>query len=300
MDSQPLSTPNPSLIAPKRRKRPRAWELDFLRGISILLVVIDHMFFDISIIGGEMLGWQISGVYGLENAVRVANNYIVSDIRLAWWGFFVFIFFLVSGICTSFSRNNLLRGLKLAVVALLLSVTMHILSMFDLAGPLWLGVLHCLALCILIYALIELGCKKIKNRRTKKYVVAGISFAVAIIVFSLHLAYNISWWGTPLQQDSLHTSSFWHGIFVYTHQMWNFSALDYFPLFPHLAFFMLGASLGTFLYPNKKSLLPELDKLWHKPITIPGRLSLFLYLGARVVTILIIVVVTINQTGRLF
>ena len=61
----------------------------------------------------------------------------------------------------------------------------------------------------------------------------------------------------------------------------GFSSSDYFPLFPHLGWFLLGAALGRTAYREKRSLLPRVNAQC-KPIRVfllvRGGLSLFLYL----------------------
>ena len=58
-----------------------------------------------------------------------------------------------------------------------------------------------------------------------------------------------------------------------------FRSSDYFPLLPHLGFFLLGSVLGKTLYRRKESLLPALDG---KPVINffqwCGRQSLWIYL----------------------
>ena len=60
----------------------------------------------------------------------------------------------------------------------------------------------------------------------------------------------------------------------------GFSSSDYFPLFPHLGWFLLGAALGRTAYREKRSLLPRVNAQC-KPSRFfcwCGRMSLFLYL----------------------
>ena len=61
----------------------------------------------------------------------------------------------------------------------------------------------------------------------------------------------------------------------------GFSSSDYFPLLPHLGWFLLGAVLGRTAYREKQTLLPRVNAQ-AAPIRFfswCGRMSLFLYLG---------------------
>jgi uncharacterized membrane protein len=66
--------------------------------------------------------------------------------------FFAGIFIVLAGISSRFShsRKNIKRGLLLAGCALLVSVAGLVAGM-----PIWFGILHLLAACILLYTLLE-------------------------------------------------------------------------------------------------------------------------------------------------
>jgi len=58
---------------------------------------------------------------------------------------------------------------------------------------------------------------------------------------------------------------------------YGFASSDYFPLFPNLGYFLLGAVLGRALYAEKKSLLPR-ENPPAKALQWMGRRSLLIYL----------------------
>ena len=58
---------------------------------------------------------------------------------------------------------------------------------------------------------------------------------------------------------------------------YGFASSDYFPLFPNLGYFLLGAVLGRALYAEKKSLLPR-ENPPAKALQWMGRKSLLIYL----------------------
>lgn len=280
--------------APKIRKQ-RAWELDFLRGFAIIMVVWDHFMYDCAFMFGEM--WAYGGNASLARLGDFAYNYFTSDLRAFWWPFFVFVFFFVSGICTAFSKNNLLRGVKLALVAAALSGVTYIAQYVLYLGDAFIlfGVLHCLSVCILLYAVVEIAVSLI-NRRKNKWIMPAVCLTVAIVAIVLDRIYNVTLREVTVNFATVDTDSRIAGLFVFTRDWWT---ADYFPLLPFFWFFMLGATLGHLVYRNKKSLLPKLDGKWNYFFTIPGRYSLIVYLASQVLTIGILALVTWAALGEI-
>lgn len=287
----------------KRKKtiKPRVWELDVLRGLSILMVIWDHFMIDCAYIFGKL--WIDSGNLPLTNLAHFAQTYHNSDLRAGGWITFTFIFFFVSGTCVSFSNNNLMRGLKLLFVSLLVSLVTYILELVGLGNVIILfGVLHCLSLCILIFAgldflsgfIVKLFKKINDPAKIKKYITSALCLVVFTLGLVFHFLYN-----TDITLPDFPATSYTGGIkgmFIYTKDWWQETA-DYFPLLPFLSYFMLGAALSPFLYSNKKSLLPKLDGKWHYFLSFPGRYSLWIYLSLQVILFPFLGVLTWTVTG---
>jgi len=278
-----------------RPRKKRIWELDFLRGFAIVMVVWDHFMFDCSIVFGPQ--WRYGGNEVLFNWQKFATAYLKSDLRSFWWAFFVMIFFTVSGTCTAFSKNNLLRGLKLAAVAIFVSVLTYIGQyVLELADMFILfGVLHCLASCILVYALIEL-LTRLFNRRKKSWVLPAVCTIIGIAVLILNKIYNIPLREVITEYTTVVTDSKIAGLFVFVEGWWT---ADYFPLLPFIGYFLLGAAAGHVLYKNKKSLLPKLDGKWNAFFTIPGRFSLIIYLSSQIVGLAILALISYLVLGEI-
>ncbi len=277
------------------KRKERAWELDALRGLSILAVIWDHVNYDL---GRFFLPyWEdIDGAEKLVKAGEFSADYLSGELRVWGWPLFVFLFFFVSGVCTGFSRNNFLRGIKLAAVALAVSGATYCLQTYlGMSGTFILfGVLHCLALCILLFAVIELILKLFRKFKAYPYIKFFVYLAISIVALYLHFRYNVRLWETNVNYATVETDSKIAGLFVYTRDWWT---ADYFPLLPFFSFFMAGASLAPVLYPEKKSLMPKLDGKWHYFLTIPGRYSLWIYLALQVVAIGVIGLVSYIITG---
>ena len=90
----------------KSLAKDRAWDLDFLRGIALLMMLFMHM------------SWDVRYEFGVD---------VFSYLEKGWfWSFIhpiiVVLFVSVSGICCTFSRNNVKRGLKLLAATLALDI----------------------------------------------------------------------------------------------------------------------------------------------------------------------------------
>ncbi len=284
-------------------KKRRIWELDFFRGLAILLVLVDHTMYDFTYV---YTAWANSGVAFLEFLNKYGNLYMDSQIRFFWRPAFLFVFFCTSGLCTAFSRDNFLRGVKLVCVAIMVSIITFIAQ--KVSGEeffILFGVLHCLAIIIIVYSLISklitlLGRliykwrKKEYNEKVIKYIESAVCFILAGVFLFINIKFNVSLNDVDSSFDTLQTESKILGMFFFVANWWT---ADYFPLFPFIAFFFFGAALTPILYPNKKSLLPFLDGKWNKFFTVPGRYSLIIYLTGQIVSLSICSLLTLILLG---
>ncbi len=274
-------------------KKNRIWELDFFRGLAILLVLVDHTMFDFSYV---YVSWANSGIAFLEALNRYGNLYMNSEIRFFWRPAFLFIFFCTSGLSTAFSRDNFFRGIKLACVAIFVSIATYAAT--KVTGEsffILFGVLHCLAVIILFYSLISKlitvfsrliykGIKREYNEKIVRYVASAIYLILAGVFLYINNKYNVSFNEVSSSFITVETDSKILGMFFFVKNWWT---ADYFPIFPFISFFFFGAALTQILYPNKKSLLPALDGKWNKFFTVPGRYSLIIYLSGQIVSLFI-------------
>lgn len=104
--------------------------IDILRGLSILLMVVYHLGYDL--VGADILPYA------------VLSNPLVSGLQV----FFSLVFIIISGISCSFSRNNLRRGLVIFAAGLVVSLATWL---FNPAYYVRFGILHFLGAAILIY-----------------------------------------------------------------------------------------------------------------------------------------------------
>lgn len=171
------------------------------------------------------------------------------------WGGVLFL--LLSGACATLGSRSFHRGLIVYGCGLLCTAVtagMYVLGFADESIIIRFGVLHCLGLCMILWSLL-------KKLPTRALALLGTVLAVTGLLIR----------GTVVEVTWLYPLGLTSPTF--------FSS-DYFPLLPHLGFFLLGSVLGRTLYRNKQSLLPDVDP--KKPVLrflcFCGRQSLPIYM----------------------
>jgi len=217
----------------------RIWEIDFLRGLSIILMVCYHLLFDLGEFVGikKCLGWSTD----LSSVAWTVAQY-----------FFAGLFVILSGISSTLSRSNARRGLKLLAVSLVVSAATYI---FDPSSTVYFGILQCLAFSILIYGV---GFEKAGPVACAVWgaLVLGSTVALRMLMRGVEVRFD---WLLPFGITSP-----------------SFSSFDYFPLFPWFGIFLAGSALGKSVYASKRSLVPV--RLPETFINVAGRHSLLIYI----------------------
>lgn len=101
--------------------RQRIWELDFIRGLCVALMILDHLFYDLGFVFPQQ--WFADGGSGIiyDICYFARNFYWDWPVRHIIRVMVLAGFIGSCGISCSLSRSNLKRGLKLLAVALALS-----------------------------------------------------------------------------------------------------------------------------------------------------------------------------------
>jgi len=224
----------------------RFWEIDFLRGLAIIMMIIFHFFYDLNYFGVQ--------------GINFGSGF--------WWVFarvIVTIFVLLVGISLTISHSRakkrktgwklfkkyLLRGLKIFGWGLIITL---ITWLFLKRGFIIFGILHFIGVSIILaYPFLKL---KFWN------VLLGIIF-ILIGIYMENLTFNSYW-------------LVWAGLkpyYLYT--------VDYVPIFPWFGVILFGLFLGTLLYPNGKRRL-KISNLSNfsfiRLFCFLGRNSLLIYL----------------------
>lgn len=117
----------------------RIWELDALRGICVLGMVLVHLVYD-AVELYSLIDWEYPVFY------RLIKNY----------GGILFI--LISGICASFASCPGTRGaivLGSGLVCTLVTFSMEELGFLGFSSTIWFGILHCLGCSMLLWHFIR-------------------------------------------------------------------------------------------------------------------------------------------------
>lgn len=209
-------------------KENRITELDFLRGIALIIMIYFHTIRSMH----EIFGYDVS----------------YTSTRMVYIGTFSAILFIfISGISWWFSRNPYKRFVLLWAISIILSIATYI---YDNSWFIKFGIIHFFA----VSSLLGIVVKKINP-----YIM--ICVGIAIIISN----YRIT--EIPVNTNYL----FFLGL-----KNSDFQSLDYYPLIPRFGVYLLGMSMNTLLYKNKKSIIWNILNI--KPINFVGRHTLAIYL----------------------
>lgn len=301
-DASVQPSPTEGILACTKTPKQRVWEIDFLRGFCVLLMILDHtalLLFDF--FGRSWYGYKLAGdSFGAE-LCRLCQTYWYSGLREVGHPIVLFIFFAISGISCAFSRSNLKRGIQLAIVSLLYTLGSYIADdVMGISGTfVAFGVLHFYAVCILLWAAIcgaakllteknllkratdvngnDLTLAKESSKSGAKAIRTLISAAIVVTVLGIFHCYK-----APAD-----TPEWLFFLFPYKNADGSGSAFyyindvspgDLFNLIPWSAFFFFGTFIQPFIYPKKRSLLPKLDRGWQRPVSFLGRHALLVYI----------------------
>jgi len=231
----------------------RAFELDFLRGIAIIMMMFMHFSYDIRY------------EFGFDT---------FSYLKSSWfWEFvhpiIIVLFVGLSGLCCSFSRNNLKRGLRLLAVAMTFTVVTYGITYFmGIECLIIFNVLHMLSVSTLVYAFVTFIEKKTKIKPEQMTFIL-IMVGIYIIILNIRLYYY----------DNVTSNMLFYplGIQIKGEPM----VADYLPLIPWLGVFLTGAGAGRMLYSDKKTLFPGTSEVVRRitaPLEFLGRHSLIVYI----------------------
>lgn len=247
------------------KKKVRISEIDFFRGVSILLMVMDHLIMalsDVYIRRWVMLNptdQYISGI--LETVNHINHSPHLQRARF----FFIATFCIITGISTSFSRNNFKRGIKLLIVAIGITIVTTIAK-----TPIYFGIIHMMAASILIYSVVE---KISKNRIQKNTII--LFLIISMILLKSILRYYIS-------------SLPYHIYFLIKPHVVLYEMADLTPLFEYAPIIFAGILLAQVIYKQKTTKIKLLSYKIFSPIRLAGRISLWIYVLHQLIIILIL------------
>ena len=246
----------------------RFWEIDFLRGIAILLMIIFHVLYDFNYFGGYNFNLH-SGIWlyvGRASAL-------------------LFIFLVGVSLTLSHSKaigmnmskkdiykKYIKRGGKIFSWGLAITFTTWL---FLKDGVVIFGILHFIGLSIILaYPFFRL-------RTYNLLMGAGIVFTG---LYLGNLAFNFPW-------------LLWLGFKPY-----SFYTLDYFPLIPWFGVTLIGIFVGNSLYPNctrNFDMKNRTESLSIRLFCLIGRRSLLIYLIHQPILIILLYLLGFVDIGLL-
>ena len=274
-DVSALITENTSIVLAPERPRTRVWELDFLRGVCIILMMLDHLAMLIAFVfGPAWFGRYLVGDSATAEFCRWCDWFFFdSEARQVLHPLVVSVFFIISGISCTFSRSNFRRGGILAALAIVYSLVTYALAEF-LSMPdiiVNFGVLHFYAVCILAYASIDLICRRSELARS------AVCVAVVLVVIFVYFFYTPPA-DTPTWLGIVFPPEDFRGNPSLFYDQADLSPGDLFSLIPNAASFFAGTVLGPLLYARRCSLFPFLDGKWNIPFNFVGKHSLWFFI----------------------
>lgn len=224
----------------QKNKSQRLWELDVLRGIAIILMVLFHVVFNLdNFFGADYVSYD-TGFWYYEGRVAAI--------------IFIMLVGVVSSVISQREnpevalQKNSYRGLRLIALGLVITVVTFI---FARENMIWFGILHFLGLSVLI------SIPLCRYRWTNVF--------LAIVLFAGYY---------PIRE--LYTDNYFGLIFGVTPS--TFSSYDYYALIPWLGYVLLGIALGNWIYQGKKRLVKRDPTQIEKALAITGKYSLWIYL----------------------
>ncbi len=285
------------------RNKNRINEIDFIRGILILFMIVDHLFYDFM----ELPNFFIDKNNILMHLSNIAVQYWNWDLRIGTRYAVLALFFLLSGISCYFSKNNLKRGLIVFSVGLLINAGFFILYKMNFFNTyLIFGAISCFGTSILIYFLIRFLFDKLSPNHKDDF--KWIALSLGLMIIAIGMMFNV--WNIKTQgPDSTEVTSLKTFLQIVL-GMKQHTGPDWLPLCPYLGFMFVGSFIGETIYKDRKSLFPKLpsrpdkdsttlNKVTYNCFVIPykginkticftGRHSLLFYLGHQVVLILLL------------
>lgn len=290
----------------KASKRKRIFEIDLLRFILIVLMILDHFAYDlgqfapnlfiVSLAPAKLYNFHLWAIQYWDTTWRINLRYSV-----------IALFFLILGLSSSLSRNSLKRGgLILGFAGYLSIATFYLSLLFNDDMYIIFGVVAGLGLSLIIYSLLKfLFLKLIPPLQWKWF---ALFFGLLIISVGYYFRVQVA-------QMPLTKENFWmlfHGRFSEIKPTFKFIngqavpityslkekgriiigklwiGADWGALFPYMGYAFLGGFLGELLYKDKKSLIfPKKEKhvveKIFSPLTYIGSKTLYIYIFHQVV-----------------
>lgn len=293
-------------IAPKRY-----WEIDFLRGLCVLLMIVDHFFIHANSTLPNAV-WAFAKVEFWQGLVEFSSFYMVHYLRPIIRYCVIALFLIICGISCTLSHNNFMRACKTLLVSFIITMFTYLIrEFFGLDVFIIFGVIYMLGCSMLLFSLFDFlgglirrivlrSCKRFSvadnvSLWVKRMLPAAIGLIGLILYFTIPLgAFEIITKSINVDGQSVNFYIFelvskiiikqdhkWRLLLSMFVEFENYkpNSADYFPLMPYSFLVLIGSGIGQLVYHTKaKNALRRLDGAWNKPINFVGRHALLFYL----------------------
>lgn len=186
--------------------------IDEIRGFCIICMVFYH------------------ALYSLEFIFYDNTFSRVFDFLSIFEPGFAFVFIIISGFCCELSRSNILRGARLFVIAMLITLVTYL---FFPEQIIVFGILHMLSISMVLYGILKPVIAKIPE-------ILGIIICLTLFVLTFKITLGkIGPFSLPL---GIYKYNFLFPVGICSYK---FYSADYFPLLPWVFIFFLGSFIGS-------------------------------------------------------
>lgn len=258
----------------KEKLKRRITEIDFIRGIAIVIMVLDHAMYDFGYLLPSLFKNYPNKTQFTIELAQFARKFWNWDVRVNVRFFVLFIFLALTGISCSFSKNNLLRGVKLFVVSLILTLATYLFGKItnDRQITIVFGILHCISVTLILISVFDILLKKVPFSKWIYLAIGVILTGTGAYLIFVNPKITYAYYGSaPFYKILLNSIV---GI-------WECGS-DCYSLTFYGGQVFIGVFLGKLLYPERKSLIVKGD---YKDnfITFAGRHSLIVYIAHQVI-----------------
>ncbi|MDD3946939.1 MAG: heparan-alpha-glucosaminide N-acetyltransferase domain-containing protein [Clostridia bacterium] len=244
----------------------RLWEFDYLRGLLLILVTVDHVCGYLPVfIHPE----NIVGIFLL----KLCRDYTFLAAKRFVQPLVIFLFAYLSGINCNFTKDPIRRATRLGLITSVFMLchqlgTLLFPSFFK--GLFVFNILAVLTVCLFLWIPI----KKYKVQRNHLIALGVLTTAVGLYFWG-RLLFTEAYYNLPSDFRMF-------ALFIYSEQGLHWSVDNFEPLLPSLGFFLLGSAADDLLFRKRYCDIPN---RFLQPVVLLGRQSLVAYLFAPVVII---------------
>lgn len=230
------------MVKKVKLKRKRYDFLDMIRGIIILLMVMDHFFYDFGYLITLISNYSNSVTTSLTPFVEFSRFYWNNDVRIFIRYIVLFLFFFISGISCSFSRSNIKRGLRFLLFAVI-ETGISLFALLFKEEVIISGIFWVYGISILLGTLIYKLFKKVFKKDLYPSLILIVLGASLLIIYMTVLS--------PIFEKPIwKIESFLDVIEVLIGKKQY--GLDWMSLLPHMACLFLGIGAGKLIFKERK------------------------------------------------